>query len=662
MVRVSTPAAAEFLPMARERNTPQSIPMRALLAGLLAGLALSCGVSAEESAPRRPDPVIAPSEIPTAVPGGRLERSVFIPMRDGVLLATDIYFPPDASRPLSTILMRTPYRKGNSSDIAWAHFFASHGFVVVVQDVRGRWESQGIYSFYSDDQRDFGTVTDWISAQRWSNQRIGTFGCSYLGEIQLIQSGAGNPHLKAMLPEASSGGTGSAEGRYRYFSGVMGGAYELEMASRWFPTVGSIIFARLDPNLPRKDYLDWIDRFQQYPPVPKVDDPEAMLRSLPVVGMFDRAGFPPTNFNEYVTIPLNSPLWEQRGFLSKDSKVDVPSLFVNGWYDYGIGESLAQYRFFRDKGLSERSRQGAHLIITPSTHCGDVRAAESSDFVVGDRDVGDTRFPLREIYARWFDYWLNKQGVGRLDLPPVSYFLMGKNEWRNAQDMPVPGTRFTKYYLGASKRGANSLAGDGSLETGDRPPKGRKFSEYVYDPGNPTPMISGPACCDFQNRPPGSFDQRGVESRTDTLVFSTEPLASGIEVTGPLKMVLYVSSDAPDTDFYGKLVDVYPDGRAFLLQEGILRARYRDGFDQVELMKPGRIYRVEVDLQATSNFFANGHRIRLEVASSHFPRFDRNLNTGGSNETGVEWRVARNRIYHDGEHRSYLLLPIVPGG
>ena len=600
--------------------------------------------------------------VPVAVAGGSLERSVFLRMSDGVRLATDIYFPPGERKGRSTIVLRTPYRKGGQGNITWAHFFAARGFVVVVQDVRGRWESEGLYSFYSHDRSDFAATASWIVSQDWSNRRIGTFGCSYLGEIQIIQAGGRNPHLKAMLPMASSGGTGSAGGRYRYFSGTMGGAYELAMAFSWFTETGSIVFARLDPDLPRASYLGWIDRFNQYPPKPVVSNVPALLRSLPLRGMFDRAGFPPTNFDLFISTPLGDSLWARRGFLSDTTAVDVPSLFVNGWYDYGVGETVAQYRFFRQRSLTERARRNQHLILGPGSHCGDVRAADADSFVIGERVLGDTRFPLREVYLEWFRHWLDRDGSGTLDLAPVNYYLMGKNEWRQASDFPVPGTQFTKFYLSAGRRGARSLDGDGALEARQPKARGTEATAYVYDPADPTPMLGGPACCDFENRAAGSYDQRPIEARPDVLVFTSAPLRSGVEVSGPVKMVLYVSSDAPDTDFVGKLIDVYPDGRAFLLQEGVLRARYREGFDRVRLMDAGQVYRVEVDLQATANYFAAGHRIRLDISSSHFPRFDRNLNTGGSQIDETTWRVANNKVHHSTGHPSYLLLPVVPEG
>jgi putative CocE/NonD family hydrolase len=272
--------------------------------------------------------------------------------------------------------------------------------------------------------------------------------------------------------------------------------------------------------------------------------------------------------------------------------------------------------------------------------------------------VGDARFDLWSLYLRWFDRWLRGDTDALAGVPRVQYFLMGRNEWRSADDWPVPGTRFTALHLG-STTGANGLNGDGRL-TADSPEPG--YDAYVYDPASPAPSLGGPLCCTASKEAlPGSYDQREVEIRHDVLVYSSEPLKSGLEVTGPLQVVLYVSSDAPDTDFTAKLVDVYPDGRAFNVQEGILRARYREGFDRKVFMEPGQVYELAIDLQATANWFGPEHRIRLEISSSNFPRFDRNLNTGGNNYDESEFAAARNTIHFGGDHPSRLILPIVAG-
>jgi putative CocE/NonD family hydrolase len=329
---------------------------------------------------------------------------------------------------------------------------------------------------------------------------------------------------------------------------------------------------------------------------------------------------------------------------------------VNGWYDFGVAETLYEFNLLRENAESAKGRDHQFVVIGPTTHCSFERVSERT--IVGTRDVGDARFDYQQLYRRWFDRWLKGIDTGVERDPKVRLYVMGKNEWRNENEWPLARTRFTPFYLHSAGR-ANSLWGDGTLGTtrpGDETP-----DRYTYDPRTPVPSRGGPVCCTgTPDAPEGAFDQSEVEARHDVLVYSTPPLTQGVEVTGPLKVVLYVSSDARDTDFTAKVVDVHPDGTAYNVQEGILRARYRDGFDRTVFMQPGQVYKVEIDLQATSNWFAPGHRLRVEVASSNFPRFDRNLNTGGNNHDERSWKVARNVIHHSARYPSHIVLPVIP--
>ena len=278
--------------------------------------------------------------------------------------------------------------------------------------------------------------------------------------------------------------------------------------------------------------------------------------------------------------------------------------------------------------------------------------------IVGERDLGDARKEFWRIYVDWFDHWLRGTDNGITEMPHVQYYLMGKNEWRNAQEWPLPETRFTDYYLHSDGQ-ANSRFGTGRLSA--EPPEHESLDNYVYDPATPVPSLGGPVCCTgTPDAAAGAFDQREVEMRHDVLVYSTPPLEEGVEVTGPIEAVLYVSSSAKDTDFTAKLVDVYPDGTAYNVQEGILRARYREGLDRKVWMQPGEVYELRLDVHATSNYFGPGHRIRLQVSSSNFPRFDRNLNTGGNNYDETEWQIAQNTVHHSERYPSRIVLPVIP--
>ena len=606
-----------------------------------------------------------PLPLPEAKYEVRIERSHFVPMRDGTRLSTDLYFPVGVEEKLPVVLLRTPYSKkpwrqsyaesGRMSH-AGAHFFAGQGYVVAVQDVRGKWESEGIYEFYSHDRQDFSDTVAWLARQSWSTGKVGTFGCSYLGEIQIIQSTTRHPRLAAMIPQ-SSGSLGTAGGRYRYFSGVTGGAYELGMGLSWFPFSGSKYYSRPPSGLSREDYLKIVDFFELGPRIPTFDLME-VANTLPLAGIIERTGAAPNDWDTFVSTPLDDPYWESKGFLDRGEKVDVPALFVNGWHDYGVGETLVQFDHFRKHGTSEAARNHQFAIIGGGRHCHTETLTDPT--VVGERNIGDPRWKFWETYLRWFDFWLKGIDNAVTKMPRFQYYLLGKNEWRSADDFPLPNTEFTKYYL-HSRKGANSLWGDGWMSPVPPSADEAESDDFVYDPGNPVPSLGGPICCTKgENSRAGSYDQRGVEARQDVLVYSTPPLERGVEVTGQVEAVLYVSSSARDTDFTAKLVDVYPDGRAFNLQEGILRVRYREGFDKRVWMEDGEVYEVRIDVQAVGNYFGPGHRMRLEVSSSNFPRFDRNLNTGGNNYDETEWVVAENVVHHSERYPSHVILPVIP--
>ena len=505
------------------------------------------------------------------------------------------------------------------------------------------------------DAEDGYDTVDWLANQSWSNGKIGTYGCSYLADVQIFQAPLRNPHLAAMIPQASGSSVGPAGGRYRYFGTWNGGAFELAAGTGWFIGNGSKVFARLPRDVSDAVFSEITDLFDPAPARPDVN-PRDLWRILPVRDLMKKAGAPPSDWEAVLGYELADPWWDAFPYLKGDERIDVPALFVNSWYDFGVAETLFEFNFFKQHAVSGRARENQFVIISPMTHCRSEVASEST--VVGEREMGDARLDYWNIYLRWFDYWLRGIDSGVTDMPKVQYYVMGRNEWASSEAWPLPETRFTKYYLHSNGR-ANSGRGTGTLSMGV--PASEPSDAFVYDPATPVPSRGGPVCCTgTPDAPEGSFDQSDVEMRHDVLVYSTPPLDQGIEVTGPLEVVLYVSSSARDTDFTAKLVDVYPDGRAFNVQEGILRARYREGFDKKVWMEPDEVYEVRIDLQATSNYFASGHRIRLEVSSSNFPRFDRNLNTGGNNYDETEWQVAKNAIHHRAGSASHIVLPVIP--
>lgn len=579
----------------------------------------------------------------------RLEPSVLVPMRDGVKLSTDLYFPEGLGGKLPVILARTPYNKNAArADNSWARMFAAQGYIVAVQDTRGKFESEGEYTVSAADTNDGCDAIDWMASQPWSTGKVGTYGCSYLGENQVETAKLRHPNHAAMIPQASGGAR-------RYFGAITGGAVELAAGADWFRSSGAKIRPTLGPTREPAGFSQAARYFNLAPQLPPVDW-TTIWRALPVIDMVRASGAPPSDWEGFVSHEPNDPWWEQFGYITDTHRFKTPALFLDSWYDYGPADTLTLFNLFQKNNESDLARQNIFAIIGPTTHC--VYANEYEQTLVGERLVGDARLDFYGIYLRWFDYWLKGIDNGVTRMPKLQIFVMGRNQWRGENEWPLARTQFTRYYLHSDGR-ANSRLGTGTISTtapGSEPP-----DTYVYDPASPVPSIGGP---DFgvplQGHTAGAADQAPVEMRNDVLVYTTPPLDRGVEVTGPIEVVLHVSSTAKDTDFTAKLVDVSPDGTAYNVQEGILRARYRQGFDRKVWMKEGEVYEVRVSLSATSNYFAPGHRIRLQVSGSNFPRFDRNLNTGGNNFDETRWVVARNTVHHSARRASHLLLPVIP--
>lgn len=580
---------------------------------------------------------VAPSaanEPATAPPAARFsvreQAGRRVPMRDGVHLSTDLYFPvvdPSiAPTKAPTILIRTPYGKRNGMlrrPVSVPELFAGQGYAVAIQDVRGAFDSEGEYQLAANDVTDASDTLDWIAAQPWSNGKVGMYGCSLLGATQVKAAQSLNRHLATILPQA----TATATGRSHVF--WKNGVLELGASLPWFHEWG----------VKRRDLLE-------SPPSPAVNWPEVM-KTLPLLTMAERAGSPRTDWKDWLVHPPADPWWRQFDFITPQSRVDVPALFVSSWYDHGIGQTLEQFSIFRRNSLSRRARDNQFIIISPTTHCGS-EYLTTQNTVIGERPLGDARFDFFGAYLRWYDRWL-RGSPEAAPMPRVQYFVMGLGQWTSASDWPVPGTQPTAFYLSSDGR-ANSRFGNGILALS--PPGNEPADSYIYDPAFPVPS-GAPVTVN-------ALDQRAIQVRNDVLVYATPPLKQGMEVTGHLKATLYVSSSARDTDFTAKLVDVYPDGTAYMIQEGIARARYREGFDRLVWMQPDQVYELTIDLEATSNYFGPGHRIQLEISSSSFPRFDRNLNTGGNNFDETQGVAARNTVHHSQKYPSHLLLPVIP--
>jgi uncharacterized protein len=605
-----------------------------VLAGIIAGVAARQPASAPGWPPAR-------FEV-------EIRESVWVPMRDGVRLSTDLYFPTGVTDRLPVIMIRTPYDKRahrRATSAAWR--FAGQGYVVAVQDTRGKFESEGEFTISKDDVADGSDATTWLATQPWSSGKIGTYGCSYLGDTQVMQARVRNPHHTTMLPQAAGSSI-----HFRYFGTIDGGVFELAGGLGWFRGSGSKRYLRYPTDMP----AEVRKYFEIAPVLPPIPDYRPIWNTLPLVDMMKKAGGPPTDFEEFVSHAPGDPWWDRFGYIKPDDRFDVPSLQVNSWYDFGVAETLQQFNQFRTNAVSARARDHQYIIVSPTEHCRSELATERT--MVGARNLGDARFGYWDLYLRWFDYWLKGVENGVTTMPKVRLYVMGRNAWRDEQEWPLARTQYVKYYLHGGG-GANSRFGDGSLTVAaplQEPP-----DSFLYDPAAPVPSVGGPGCCaGTSESASGAFDQSEVEQRNDVLVYSTPPLDRGVEVTGPLQLVLYVSSSVRDTDFTAKLVDVYPDGIAYNVQESVLRARYREGFERTVWMEPDAVYPLRIDLKATSNYFGPGHRIRVEVSSSSFPRYDRNLNTGGHNFDETRWVVARNTVHHTAAHPSHIILPVIP--
>ena len=555
-----------------------------------------------------------------------IERGVPLKMRDGVTLRADICRP-KADGQFPVLLTRTPYDKNGVTDFCLKA--AARGYIVVVQDVRGRYASEGDwYPFKYESQDGYDTV-EWAATLPYSNGKVGMFGGSYVGATQYLAAIAQPPHLAGICPNYTAS---------NYHDGwtYQGGAFEQWFNESWTTDLALNTMSRR-ANL-ASDAVSWAQRLP--------------LWSYPVLETPSAAGLA-SYFSDWLAHPNYDDYWKQWSIEDHYAQIQVPVFSFGAWYDIFLGGTLRNYMRLKKEAGSDAARRGQRLMVYVGGHAGGWTRGK-----VGAVDFGDKLpFDLEEETLRWYDGLLKGKVNGLDHEKPVRIFVMGKNDWRDEDDWPLDRAKLTRYYLHSTKP-ANGLQGGGVLST--TAPPDENPDQYVYDPNDATPTIGGPLCCKALPTGIGPEDQRPAEARGDVLVFSSTAFTQNTEVTGPISLDLYVSSSAVDTDFTGKLVDVWPNGFAQNLTEGILRLRYRNSQEKPELGNPGEIYHITVDLWATSNVFLRGHKLRLEVSSSNFPRFDRNLNTGENQARATQMIKATNAIYHDKSRPSALVLPIVP--
>ena len=574
------------------------------------------------------------------------ERNVMVPMRDGTRLATDI-FRPDAPGRFPVLVNRGPYGKEGYLDqpnhSMW--FFPRNGYVFVSQDCRARFDSEGDhYNPVFQEALDGWDTVEWAARQPWSTGKVGTTGQSYLGATQYTLAGTNPlpPHLRTMAPVSASSDFHQS---WVYHTG---GAME------WGWMVPYAIFKGRNTleRIGRQDLLAQMDEYVLPPgnfAQPLTDE---WYRHLPLRDWIDRLKETAPYFHEYFDEELDSPYWWRANLLRNLGGTTIPMFHVSSWYDIFLEGALNSFQAIREQGATGLARRNQKLLIGPWAH---IRPyTEPTSGGCGDIDFGDNaRIELHDYLLRWFDYWLQDIDSGITTGPPVYIFVMGENRWREEHEWPLARTNYTAFYL-HSQGSANTRSGDGSLST--VPPGEQPADQFVYNPEDPAPTAGGNTLIiDY-----GVADQGFIEDRSDVLVYDSGPLEHDLEITGPVKMELYASSSSVDTDFTAKLVDVRPDGYAHNLQDGIIRARYRTSAAQPSFIEPSRVYRYTIDLGSTSHVIKAGHRIRLDVSSSNFPRFDRNPNTGAP--LGVDSRLesARQTIHHSAAFPSRVILPIIP--
>ncbi len=563
-----------------------------------------------------------------------VERDVEIPMRDGTVLRADVYRP-DTPEPSPVLLQRTPYGK-SFSQTSFALMAAERGYAVVIQDTRGRWASEGDGYPFIHEMKDGYDSVEWVAQQPWSNGQVGMFGGSYVGYTQLAAASTRPPSLKTIIPAITFCDP--------YLVMYGGGALALGTGVSWGLLAGAQMAILRHPGSDaEKERLmgqlvaavDGMALGRTFDTLP--------LSDMPLIG---RDGLLPF-LADVIAHPTRDEYWQR--LVCPYENLTIPVFHIGGWYDIFVANTLQDFAGIRDQGNARQK-----VLIGPWVHGAFDAWAGEVDF--GLQASGVLLLP-EEIQLRWFDYWLKGIENGVMQEPPIQIFVMGENRWRFENEWPLARAQYTPYYL-HSGGAANSLHGDGTLTP--EGPSEEPVDTFVYDPRNPVPTRGGGLCCWQPALPPGAFDQREVEARPDVLVYTTPPLDRDIEVTGPVEVHLWAATSAPDTDFTAKLVDVGPCGYARNVQDGIIRARYWRGVTQADPVRPGEAYEYVIDLGATSNVFKAGHRIRLEISSSNFPRFDRNPNTGHPIGDDAELRPALQTILHDAAHPSHIVLPIIP--
>ncbi|MBZ0326291.1 MAG: CocE/NonD family hydrolase [Altibacter sp.] len=588
-----------------------------------------------------------------------VDQKIMMPMRDGIRLATDIYRP-KTDELVPIIFSRTPYNFNSWGDgeqrtrtAEAALYYVQQGYAYVVQNERGRYFSEGEWDILGVPLTDGYDAFSWMKNQPWSNGKIGAIGCSSTAEWLMAVAALDHPSFAAMVPQGYGAGVGRVGNYLEQGNWYRGGVEQL----LFFAWLYGVEHDKFKPRIPAgatQEDLIRISRFYDLAPEnPEVDMAEA-LSHLPIQDMLVNMNGKREIFDKMVRRTPNHPDWYTGGLYHDDMEINMPSFWFTSWYDVSISPNLALFNHVRNNAKDAAVRDNQYLVIAPTLHCRYTRATENT--VVGERNIGDARLNYEEQIRKWFDLWLKGEPKDfKSTTPRVQYYTMGSNKWQRATQWPPADTKMVTYYLNSGGK-ANTAAGDGVLTT--KKPRKDNPDSFTYDPMNPVKSYGGNVCCTGNAVEGGAFDQQEMEKREDILVYTTDVLEEGVEVSGFIESTLFVSSDVKDTDFTIKLIDVYPDGTAYNLDETIQRVRYREGYDKEVFMEKGKVYQVALTPMSTSNYFEKGHRIRVEISSSNFPRFARNLNTGGTNYDETEGVVAHNKVHHSVKYSSFIKLPI----
>jgi len=599
-----------------------------------------------------------------------VDRKVMVQMRDGKRMATDIYRPKNAKGKVPIIFVRTPYnfnfwdvKLGAPRDLSKELEAVKRGYAFVEMNERGHFFSEGNYDILGAPLTDGSDAIKWMSSQPWSNGKVGTTGCSSTAEWQMAVVSADDPGFTTFNVQGFGAGVGKVGPYYEQGNWYRGGAVQMLFID-WLYGQQNQVRPMLPPDATQEERIRTSKMFDLAPQMPPVDWGQAFWH-LPEKDIMKAVGGPPGIFDTVMPVPTggnmiartpNDPAWYKGGLWNEKQQINKPGLWFMSWFDVSVSPNLAAYNHVRATAPKKIADQ-QYAVIAPVLHCAYTRATEET--MIGDLDVGDARYDYDGLVYGWFDHFLKGENNGILEKQPkVMYYVLGENKWKNTDTWPPVGATTKSFYF-SSQGKANTVQGDGALtaapDAQDHP------DNFIYDPANPVPTFGGGGCCQGEAVKFGSYDQSAHEMRNDILVYDTEPFKEGVEVSGPVTVTLYVSSSAKDTDFTFKMIDVHPDGKAYNLTENIQRMRYREGYDKPPVwMEKDKVYKVTFQPIDISNYFKPGHKLRIAVSSSNFPRFDRNLNTGGNNYDETEMVVAHNVVHHDSEHPSQITLTVVP--